>query len=201
MLIGLTGRAGAGKDTACERMVEYLAAAGERGCRFSFAQPLKESVCALFDLDLDELEQWKVSEGAFLLIAPHRDDEESDVKVDSWMTMRTLLQRYGTEAHRGVFGDNFWVDQGILAWSKHVAMFPTHTCIFTDVRFDNEAYAILQNGGKVYEVVGPLGVMDKDAEHESERGFHADLISGYIINSERNDDYAMLDSQIEALLS
>jgi hypothetical protein len=200
MLIGLTGRMGAGKDTVCERIVALLAAEGERGCRFSFADPLKQSVCKLFGLTREELEEWKLSEGAFLLLGPHREDGEEEVKVDGYMTMRMLLQRYGTEAHREVFGDTFWVDLGIRAAVDHRAHYPTHTQIFTDVRFDNEAYAILMEGGRVFEVVGPEGPTSPDAEHASERGLRRDLLTGGIMNDRRDGDMAYLDANIKAAL-
>ena len=55
MILGLTGRMGAGKDTVFQR----LEALYPRVMQVSYARKLKESVAALFGISLEQIEQWK----------------------------------------------------------------------------------------------------------------------------------------------
>jgi hypothetical protein len=59
--------------------------------------------------------------------------------------VRRLLQVFGTEVGREMFGENFWVD---LAF-KQVQQ---ERVVFADVRFPNEAQAIIDKGGQVWRV-------------------------------------------------
>jgi hypothetical protein len=91
------------------------------------------------------------------------------------VTVREFLQRYGTEAHREVFGDSFWLDvierrmtelaTGVVPWK----------IVVTDVRFDNEAALIRKHGGIVVEVYRPQ-VVDAGDTHASEQTPEADLM-------------------------
>lgn len=139
-LIGLSGYARSGKDTAGRALVDL---GWERR---SFADRLRE-----FLLALDPI--------AHLGIYAHR--RLSDVVADfGWETakdnipeVRALLQRCGTEAGRVVLGENVWVDATLRDLD------PAQPVVITDVRFPNEAAAIQEAGGIVVRIeragVGP----------------------------------------------
>lgn len=134
MLVGLWGYAGSGKDTAAEALV----ADGWR--REAFADRLRAMLYALnptlsFVPDALPTYGWELRE---IIDTDGWDKAKRDVPE-----IRELLQRLGTEAGRGVLGENVWVDAVMNAW-KESGKQPT---VITDMRFRNEANAIVQAGG------------------------------------------------------
>lgn len=189
-VIGLTGRMGAGKDEVFRRLQELY---GEHAYRkASFAAPLKESAAALFNISVAQIEAMKNEPQIRVTIV---DLKGAGRDLGRSFSIREMLQRYGTEAHRDVFGEDFWVDaamrslDNLMPWSgKPDAGDPT--IVFTDVRFENEARAIRDAGGHVYEVIGA----DADTgEHPSEAGVPEGLIEWALDNSYRPDrDYELM---------
>lgn len=113
--IGLAGSKGAGKDTAFTSIQEWAAERGVLARRRSFADALKLSFTRMFlpDCSIDEAVIWcdEIKFTGELAITwgthhPHGTSTEILHRVSG----RTALQRFGTEGHRDVFGDNFWVD-------------------------------------------------------------------------------------------
>lgn len=211
-IIGLTGRIGAGKDTVHERLV---ALGGERFQRRSFAAPLKASVAALFGITVEQIEEWKNDPLAKVTLtrgdytqAMGFDNRDHPIAVRE-LTLRELLQRYGTEAHREVFGENFWTDQAMRDLRLECG---STVYVFTDVRFDNEAKAIVDRGGVVWRIVGPD---DDTGAHASEAGVDPDFVSETIDNTYRDKhvvgvcdhgeeygfpDFTALDDQVATLI-
>jgi hypothetical protein len=182
VIIGFTGLAESGKDTAAEYMkLSY----GFK--RLSFAGKLKDSVAALFDIPREKVDEWKTRSRSGL--------PDVEVIIDilgfhqysfSW---REFLQRYGTEAHRGIFGDDFWVNEAMpFIQNEHF--------VFNDVRFNNEATAILAGGGYVVKLV--RDGTDKGDSHESESGLPDELVSYEIENNGSTSDlYSALDEMMK----
>src|SRR5215467_14474429 len=126
VILGLSGAKGSGKDTVAAYLVK------EHGFeRKAFADPLKKSVAALFDIPFASIDQFKNND-AMLVTIEHRSNPSLH-QTD--MTFRTLLQRYGTEAHRDVFGEDFWLDYTLPVRGYY----PGRAIVVTDVRFENEA--------------------------------------------------------------
>lgn len=199
MLLGFTGKLGSGKDTAGERLV---ALAGIEGVQLSFARPLKESAAKLLDIDRLDWETYKNDPDVKILLTVGYDqnpvfilDEfEGQIEVEApnvirEFTAREFLQRYGTEAHRDVFGDSFWVDQAMANYYRSNEIY----FYFTDARFLNEAAAIRDNGGLIIRV---LGENQDTGTHASEVDLPDDYINFVIDNSVRDDDFANLDAQL-----
>lgn len=113
------------------------------------------------------------------------------------LTMREFLQNLGNEA-RGVFGEDFWVDQVLPRAIEHTPgmdqldhdlanaracrmLYPGAAVLaFTDLRYENEAQRIKDLGGFNIEVVRP-GV-ESDG-HASERRLPRNLIDHVIHNT------------------
>ena len=180
MIIGLTGKMGSGKDTVYSRLLQYLPLAERR----AFADPLKDSVAALLKLTREEVDALKLD--------PRRNIHVVIGNEYRTQSMREFLQRYGTEAHRDVFGHNFWLD----ATLPH-ADYSKECIVITDVRFDNEAERVLACGGKVWRVEG---IDDETGGHASEAGVSDRLVSYILSNKVRSDQFAALDREIEAIL-
>ncbi len=173
MIIGFTGLKSSGKTTAAD----YLIA--EYGFRaVSFAQPLKDSVCALFGIRSEQIEDMK-------------NDPNSTVTLTfpngmrATQSFRAFLQRYGTEAHRDIpeFGKNVWTD---MAEDK---LSDCDNIVIADVRFENEARVIHRCGGKIIRVSRSASLTGDI--HESEAGLPLHLIDANLDNNGRVED--MLD--------
>lgn len=188
MLIGLNGRKSAGKDTVYERTAHIMADVVEVE-RASFADLLYESAAAAVGVSVEFLRQVKND--------PRFTVNVLDANGDNYVAPRTIreyLQAYGTEAHRDVFGPDFWVEQLGPRLRDH----KDRIVMVTDVRFPNEAEAVRAAGGVVVEIVGPEGRVTADA-HASEAPLPAGLVDVVIQNTVRDDNFRALDKIITTL--
>lgn len=135
-LLGLAGRAGAGKDTVAGLLHDCIW--GENGgagivCT-SFAGPLKAGVESMFGIPAAGLT---------------REEKEAPVP---WLgkSPRYIYQTLGTEWARSLLGEDVWVrcmERRILTRGG-----PREHWIITDVRFPNEVAFIRRQGGAVWWV-------------------------------------------------
>lgn len=174
-LIGLSGYARSGKDTIAD-----LLAQRHGYTKVSFADPMREALYHLNpNIDFDG----------------YRVNLREIVDAEGWEELkahseeyRPLLQRFGTEVGRTLWGQSFWVDQAL---SKVAG--PT---IFADVRFANEADAIRNAGGVVWRITRP-GVAATNG-HASEVS-----LDGYQFDAELINDASLTDlyAKVEVLHS
>lgn len=169
MLIGLSGHKGAGKDTVAQILVEKY-----NFERRAFADKIKESASAIFAVPDPSLwDEYK------------NDDLNSSVTLEfgngkfvCHMLIRQFLQRYGTEAHRDIFGEDFWIDMTLKD------IYPkTKNYVIADCRFPNELKAIKQLGGQIVKVIGEEAEEDL---HPSEAKVDHSFIDYYLYNKERS---------------
>lgn len=165
MIVGFTGKKGSGKDTAGAYLVKEFGYV-----RLSFADALKQSAAALFDVRIEVWDALKNDPNAFVtLTAPHMF-----IDTIKQLTVREFLQRYGTEAHRDVFGEDFWIDV-VRKQIVHEQLAPKPTnIVITDARFDNEAAVVVNSGGVMVEIVRDA-VADSGDTHASEQLPHTDF--------------------------
>lgn len=196
MILGLHGKMGAGKDTVYERLLELY---DFKTVRISYADKLKESVAALLGLTRDQIETYKNTTDA---VVTFDGGWRGPIKRQ---TFREFLQRYGTESHREIFGQDFWLDSALPlpryeedldGQSRLVG--PTYNdgalYVVTDVRFPNEAERIRRLGGAIVKVVGPD---ENTGDHASEQTLPCDYT---IDNTIRDDDFANLDHELLMML-
>jgi len=151
LIIGLAGHKGSGKDTVAAYLVK------EHGFeRKAFADPLKNSVAALFDIPFNEVDKLKNNPDAGVMLV---DDDSGGAHT---MLFRTFLQRYGTESHRDIFGYDFWLDYTLPVRG----FYQGRAICVTDVRFVNEAERVRMLGGHIW-VIDREQVVTLDT-HESE---------------------------------
>lgn len=196
MLIGLHGKKRSGKDAAYAR-ISKLYGSQYKVRRASFADLLYESAAEAVDVTVGDLQDYKSDPYIRVQVVNLRPFPSANFvgqEVISDLTIREFLQRYGTEAHRDVFGDDFWVDQVDLFHGTDEIV------VCTDVRFENEARAILRSGGVVVQVLGPDDVEGADDTHASETPLPEDLVTYRLDNSLRTDDFENLDNKIQCLL-
>lgn len=147
MIVGLVGKKSSGKDTTGAILVE------EHGfTRVSFADALKQSAAALFDVPVETWDRLKNDPLAKVALIVGWGTPYSETKD---MTVREFLQRYGTEAHRDVWGGDFWIETA--AAKMRAVLEADGSVVVTDCRFPEEAQAVRNLGGMVVRVVRPLG--------------------------------------------
>lgn len=162
MLIGLCGPAGAGKNTVADVL-------GWR--QTAFASPLYRMVAAMTGLSVQRLQDRSLKE-----------------RPIEWLgkSPRQLLQTLGTEWGRGLVADDVWIKATMHEIEPWLAA-GENVCI-TDVRFDNEAVAIRQAGGRVIRVARAGCLSGDTASHVSEAGISPLLVDAEIDNSGGLDD-------------
>lgn len=197
MLVAFHGKLGSGKDTAGERLAMMAAIPA---VRISFAAKLKESAAACFPgVDTADWEEWKNDPNILVEITRRSvtASAESYHPLSS-QTAREFLQLYGTQAHRDVFGYDFWVNQALVAYDSYVG--PELIFYVTDCRFENEAQAIQDRGGLIFLVSGTRDDIDStQAQHISEGGLPNKFIDEEIFNDIRDDHFANLDMQLRQI--
>ncbi len=138
MLIGFTGLAGSGKDTACDYLVDKYPFV-----KLSFGDALREMA-----LDIDpmvgSLQMGHGIDPLPIHYSQALDMYDYESAKAAFPEMRRFLQRLGNEGVREHFGEDAWsdiVEFHLQAWS----------CI-SDVRFQSDASMIARHGGILIRV-------------------------------------------------
>jgi hypothetical protein len=168
MIIGLTGYAQSGKDTVANILVEHY---GYQ--RVAFADPIRD---LLYEANPMLKEGYRVQG----LVDVYGWDR---VKVD-YPEARDLLQRLGVGA-RKTFGDMFWVQQAL----KQVHF--EGNFVITDVRFPNEAKAILEYDNAQIWRIRRVG-FDAVNAHVSESAMDGEKVDQIFVNNGTLDDLKIL---------
>jgi|688.fasta_scaffold31150_11 hypothetical protein len=133
-IIGVAGWARSGKDTVADHLVS-----SHGYTKFSFATPMREALYRLNPkITVNEVQSTPIRIGVDVYDWEGLKERSPDVRV--------LLQRFGTEVGREMFGEDFWVNYALDS-------IPDGTkAVIADVRYPNEADAIKKLGGKVFRV-------------------------------------------------
>lgn len=165
MIIGISGKAGSGKDTVAQ-IIQFL----------NFQEDFPEVHTTFRNRPYTFWNQeWRILKFAYavkevaslLTNIPVEDFEKSEVKAMSlgkdwnYMTVRDLLQKIGTDAIRDNVHENAWVNALMSQYREG------DNWIITDVRFFNEANAIKERGGVLVRLNRQSDVLI-NANHPSE---------------------------------
>lgn len=171
-VVGLTGYAQTGKDTAASFLVD------EGFTRLAFADILRQSVYNLNPIGAVHREACRTGWGRVQYIVDDIGWERAKVEHTE---IRELLQRMGTEVGRELYGIDFWVER-VLAQIDLDGDY-----VITDVRFPNEEQAVHLIGGKLFKIVRP-GTEAVNG-HASEAFVDAMPVDGVINNVGDLDEY------------
>lgn len=131
MLFGITGKAGAGKSTLGDILVNnhgYIDVA--------FADTLKSAASIIFGVPIEHF----------------YDIELKEVENTFWkMSPRQMLQKLGTDACRNGISQDVWIKSLDASLSTNFSA--SNAIVITDARFNNEADMIRNRGGKVIHIV------------------------------------------------
>lgn len=198
-LIGIAGQKRSGKGEVAGFIKDWAKGEGlpvkERG----FSDMLKWSAYRLFkpDCTMADALAWETD----FKTNGHVHSKDGNIYRD--VSGRVFLQRYGTEAHRDIFGEDFWLDQLLpltFSDSKKLRTNFDNSAIgiISDLRFDNEAERIIELGGAVWQV--DRQIQQNDA-HTSEKGIDPELISCHLDNSAGLPELRLqVENEVAALL-
>lgn len=161
-IVGFCGKAGSGKDTAAEALGQLAFH------RFAFADPIKEMLNVAFG--------WKPEKWL------DREWKESNLPGRNY-SPRRLAQTMGTEWGRYTVDPDLWH----YVIESRITASGVSRVVITDVRFDNEARWIKQQGGLVIELLRPSVV--PVAEHVSEKGVSTHLVDFTLLNHGTKEDF------------
>lgn len=168
-LIGISGRAGSGKDTLADYLVRQF---GYH--KYSLAGPLKQLLADRFGFAVEKWEDRSFKDKPSVAFG-------MDGLCEAF-SPRSWAQWLGTEVCRMIGGEDVWANMMAREWlemqSAHKPSEPR--MVVPDVRFDNEARRILSLGGVVIRVVRPE--VEGVATHASERGVSDELVNVQVVN-------------------
>lgn len=159
-IIGLSGRARAGKDTVADYLEHKYGVK-----KFNFAGELKKKVMTDFRLTEEQV----------------YGNEKEKVIPKYKRSPRQILQLVGTEWYRTI-DPNYWIDslekeitsQPYFKFSKGITI--------SDVRFPNEVEFIKMNGGISININRPFGDIIESSSHISENALKDWKFDFYIEN-------------------
>lgn len=198
MLIGLTGHAGAGKDTAAD----ILCACGWQ--RAAFADALRLEIASWWSIDVRTLTERQhkdaVSERLCVGQGANRDWMQWAVEVRGHAIMaprspRWLMQQWGD--FRRATDPLYWV-RPVQHWIRHersqaMRRGAEADLVVTDVRLPNEAQALRAMGGRIVRVHRPgLTALPADTAGHVSEGHTALQADADVVN-----DGALLDLPAE----
>jgi hypothetical protein len=147
LVLGIHGPSRSGKDTIYRMLLEEFPLI--RFERQGFADALKVSAAKSLGLSGSDSD----------LIAKMDDLKEEGQIHTPWgkISGREFLQQYGTEGHRDMFGNSFWLDQVIPNPKnpKERYMGIHRACdvlVIPDVRYQNEIGRVIDAGGELWKV-------------------------------------------------
>lgn len=158
MIIGLSGKAGSGKDTLADVLVsEY------NYTKYSFSDNLKSTLAELFELDIDIFYDRSLKDTLFdtpimltediekklLNIAETQLKQElifPKLKTREFISPREMMQIVGTEVFRH-WDTNYWVNL--------IDLSPSDNIVITDARMPNERELVRTLGGTTILVKRP----------------------------------------------
>lgn len=158
-ILALTGPKGSGKTTFAHLLRKHNTVL--RGATIlSFASPIKKMLMAV------------LTPQAFL-----PDSKENPAYGICGKSPRYLMQTLGTEWGRNQIGENIWAE----ALLQQIAISKKTYFIIDDLRFNNEAEMILDQGGKIIKIERPG--FNYTLEHKSETPIDPNLIHAVVHNS------------------
>lgn len=172
-IIGITGRAGSGKDTFADLDIfkSYT--------KESFAEPINDAVIALFGLTPNHIYDVKLKNEIVMI-----DGKPAWFIDNEPASPRLMRQWVGTDMMRNHVDDKIFI--------KLMARKLTNPChiIIADVRFENEAKFVKEHGGLIFKILRPeleKKFADKSV-HASEQGIPYKYIDHVVINEENRLD-------------
>lgn len=163
----ISGYKGSGKDYFAEKLSNYLKNKNKTVKTYHFAEPLKEIVTKLLDIDIQDLERLK----------------RTDELVYKNYTMRRLLQVLGTDILQKVFGKEIFANSIVNTFED------TDFAIIPDLRFLHE-YSVISSKFKTITI--EIKGLESTDTHPSEdlKALEHNIKYDYVFNNIDKNGYA-----------
>lgn len=177
-LIGIAGKAGAGKDTLADQLVRQHGYA-----KYSLAAPIKKMLNELFGW---KDESWRDRQWKELPAIAGVYTQGGNWSLDEpYVSPRHLAQWLGTEVGRTIGGEDVWINLMEREWKQQTFLAGPKQgyqprMVVPDVRFDNEARRIRALGGVIIQINRPTPYAVP--AHASEKGVDASLVHVFVGN-------------------
>jgi len=143
-IILLNGQKRSGKDYSAELLKEILGK--DEVNIISFAEPIKKIASELFEISLEDLDDYKNDNDLYGIEIKVYPDNQAPCTI-KYTNFRKILQKLGTEAIKPIFGNNVWADQAV----KKVQDNEKEWTIIPDFRFISE-YEQIKKLGKANQI-------------------------------------------------
>lgn len=202
MLLGINGKRRSGKDTTASILTDWCSGPTKLNFtsrRMGLADDMKKSGLAALGAFKHFINPEAPME-AWMHIA-NTLKENGTITIDipevgQWtITGLEFWQLFGTEAHRDIFAQDFWVNnllprdevQLYRKWMQPDNHTLTQLMMVTDVRFPNEAERVKELGGFVLRIERPEAEIE--VKHSSENGLPEHMVDETIVNDEGLDEF------------
>ncbi len=153
IVIGISGKIGSGKTTFSKMLIDRLSKEGIIAKEKSFAEKLKTIASIISGLPIEDM---------------YSQEGKNKIIPSFNMTVGQMQQKIGTEVFRDNFDQDVWIKALFNSYDKE-----NDVWIISDVRFENEADAILNMESSILiRIEGdPAGVnktSTRDKSHPSE---------------------------------
>lgn len=174
MILGITGKKGSGKDY----IGRLIASKYENHKIVHFADPLKYKVAEFLGIHSYNF----FNNNKNTKFYDFEKFELTDTPNENTLSLREILQKFGTDMVRNNLNDNYWIN----------SLFKENTenLIIPDVRFISEAEAILDRGGQILKVVNPS--LELNDLHKSETEMDH-IIPDFIISNNPTCDEVLIE--------
>lgn len=161
-LIGLAGKKESGKTTTANYIRDLILNVNPEAeiHILNFADPLKEEVAKACEVTVDFIEKNKPK-------------------------FRTILQWWGTEFRREMFGSDYWVEKFL---TKVKTLNNNAIVIVGDIRFLNEVNTIRYVGGKLWKLTRKSSNTNQDS-HKSETELDSVVFWDAVIDNSQSLGY------------
>ncbi len=188
-IIAFTGEIGNGKSTAAERLSSFYLPAEVR--ELGFADPLKRACLAVFGGELKNYYGTQAEKAE-----PTKFWEEA--LGPNYSTYRKIMQTFGTEVMRNHVDKNIWI-HSMGRSLERAREEGKELVIITDLRYDNEATFVRQQGGAIIECINlSLPTKVETDTHSSEQGILPELIDMQLAAKSLDELYAGVETIVHA---
>ena len=173
-VILISGPKRGGKDYTASMLEEKLKE-HETIQNLSFAYPIKKIMASTFDISLEELDTLKNDKEPLYTEVPKLDGYDYKEVSD----FRLILQRFGTEAMKPLFGEAVWAN---LLLSRILDDTKPGIVLVPDFRFNIESEIIKSSNYRVITLYVRNDGIDSSDSHASERELD-EYVFDYEINN------------------